>query len=150
MANEGTPQVSTLTKVYYATDLTSDKTQLAYVQEIPQLFTPPSEITWSALDIDDERMAKGRRTAESMEIPFLFTEEQWDNVASMEDSDTEYYWFFQLPEATATTAGKPLTFYFKASCAIGNDTISIDEMIQAICKLYRSTEVLTSKGFPTA
>lgn len=144
------PSVSTLTKAYYATSLTGEKTGIGYIQEIPEFITTPEEITYSALDIDDERMAKGRRKAESFELPFLFTEEQWDEIRALEDTGDSVYWFIQLPEETAVTSGKPLTFYFTGKCATGMDTISIDDMIQAKVKIYRDSAISESKGFPSA
>ena len=42
MANRGEiPDVSTLTKVYYATSLTGARTQIAYTTEIPALEEAP-------------------------------------------------------------------------------------------------------------
>lgn len=149
MAGE-TPNVSTLTKLYYSNTLGGTKTQIAYVQEIPQIKTTPEPITYSAIDIDDERQAKGRKTIEDIEITALFTEAQHDAIKALEEADNTLYWFIQLPEATAITAGKPLTFYFQAKVSIALDTISIDEMLQDIIKLYRSSEVMESKGFPTS
>ena len=143
------PNVSTLTKLCHSETLTGERKQVAYVQEIPQIKTTPEPINYSAIDIDDERQAKGRKTIEDIEITALFTETQHDEILELEKSDKELYWFIQLPEATATEAGKPLTFYFKAKVAIALDTISIDEMLQDIIKLYRSSEVKESKGFPT-
>jgi len=143
-----TPKTSTLTKVFYATNSTGEKKQVAYVQEIPELITTPEEITYSALDIDDERMVKGRRKASSLEIPFLYTEEMWDDLKDVEDLGQSVKWFFQLPEETASEAGKPLTFYFTGSCAIGMDTISVDGMLQSKVKIYRDSKINESKGFP--
>lgn len=145
-----TPKLSTLSKVFYSTSLTGDRTQLCYVQEIPKFLTAKESITYSALDMEDERLAKGKRKAEALEIPFLFTEEQWDEVDAIADSNDSYYIFIQLPESTAKEAGKPLTFYFTASLDISMDTIAIDEMLKSICTVYRDSAVKHSKGFPTA
>ncbi len=144
-----TPQTSTLTKVFYSKTLLGEKTQLCYVQTVNKLRELKEAITYSALDLEEEQQAKGKAKASDLEIPFLFTEEQWDNVDAMAISDEEYYWFFQLPEATAKEAGKPLTFYFPATVDLGMDTIEIDNMIQSICKLFRSGKIKKSKGFPT-
>lgn len=143
-----TPKTSTLTKVYHSPTKTGQKTQIAYVQSIPELIATPEEITYSALDIEDERMAKGRRAASAIEIPFLFTEEQWDNIKAIENLGESGYWFFQLPESTANTPTKPLTFSFTGECAVGMDAIEIDSMLQAIVKIYRDSKVEESKGFP--
>lgn len=144
-----TPNTSMLTKVFYSATKTGERTQLCFVQTINPFKTLKRSINYSALDLDRERQARGTAEAQDLEIPFLYTEEQWDNIKTLSDSDEEYYWFFQLPEATATTSGKPLTFYFKATADISMDTIEIDNMLQSICKLFISSDIEESKGFPT-
>lgn len=144
-----TPNTSMLTKVFYSKTKTGERTQLCYVQTINPFKTLKKSINYGALDLEKERQAKGIAEAQDLEIPFLYTEEQWDNMKAIADSDDEYYWFFQLPEATASTAGKPLTFYFTASADISMDTIEIDNMLQSIAKLFISSDVEESKGFPT-
>lgn len=144
-----TPNTSTKTKVFYSNTLVGDKTQLCYIQSIPPFRELKEAITYNALDLEEEQQAKGTSKAGDLQLPFLFTEEQWDNVDALAQSDEEYYWFFQLPESTAIEAGKPLTFYFPASIDLGMDTIEIDGMLQSICKLFRSGKVKSSKGFPT-
>jgi len=144
------PKTSTMTKVFYATTLTGTRTQIGYVQSISEFITTPQEIKYSALDIEDERMAKGKREANAPEIPFLYTESQWDELRAVETAGTDVYVFFQLPESTANTSGSPVVFYFKASLAVSMDAIEIDNMLQSKVKFYRSTAISESKGFPTA
>lgn len=144
----GTPSLSTLSKLYYASTLYGDRTQIAYVQEIPKLESAPEATTYSALDIKDERQAKGRKKAEETEISILYTETQHLALKAIDNADTEMYWFVQLPESAAETEGKPLTFSFAGSCAIGLDTIAIDDMLKDILTIYRSTAVTETTGFP--
>lgn len=144
------PKTSMLTKVYYASTRTGEKTQLCYVQSIPRFRELKESINYNALDMDEEQQARGTSKAQDIEIPFLYTEEQWDNVKTLADSDDEYYIFFQLPEATATTANKPLTFNFKAELDLSMDAIEIDGMLQSIAKLYKKSKVEETKGFPVA
>ena len=144
------PKTSMLTKVYYASTRTGEKTQLSYVQTIPRFRELKEGINYSALDMDEEQQAKGTSKAQEIEIPFLYTEEQWDNMKTLADSDDEYYIFFQLPEATATTANKPLTFNFKAELDLSMDNIEIDGMLQSVAKLYKKSKVEETKGFPVA
>ena len=144
------PKTSTLTKVYYATTKTGEKTQIGYVQSVSEFLTTPEEITYSALDIEDERVAKGRRKAEAVEIPFLFTESQWDELRAVEAANSEIYMFVQLPNETANTENKPVTFNFKATIAVSMDAIEIDNMLQSKVKIYRSSAIEETKGFPTA
>lgn len=144
------PKTSTLTKVFYADTLEGEKTQLAYVQSIPEFLTAPEPITYSALDIDDERQTEGRKKAETMEIEFLYTEEQYDSLKTIEKAKTNGYWFIQLPEVTAKEVGKPLTWYFQGTIFVGMSEIAIDDMLKSKVTIYRSSGVEESKGFPTA
>ena len=147
------PKTSTLTKLFHADDLEklvaeATRKQVAFVQGIPQFLTAPEPIVYSALDIDDERQAQGRKKAETIEIELLFTEEQYDELKSIQNTKTNGYWAIQLPEETATQAGKPLTWYFTGTCHIGMSEIAIDDMLKAKLTIYRSSEVEESKGFP--
>lgn len=144
------PKTSTLTKVYYSDTETGVKKQIALVQSIPEFLTAPEAITYSALDIEDERQAEGRKKAESMEIEFLYTEEQYDELKAIETEKTNGYWFIQLPESTATTEGKPLTWSFTGTCFVGMSEIAIDDMLKSKVTIYRSSEVKETKGFPVA
>lgn len=143
------PKTSTMTKLFHESTLTGEHSQVAFVQSIPEFLTAPEPITWSALDIDDERQAVGRKKAENLEIEIIFTEEQYDELKTLEKSGTNEYWFIQLPEDTSTT-GKPLTWYFQATMHIGMSEIAIDDMLKSKITLYRNTAVEESKGFPTA
>lgn len=148
------PKTSTLTKLFHADDLAklvaeATRKQVAFVQSIPEFLTAPEPITYSALDIDDERQAPGRKKAESIEIELLFTEEQYDELKAIQDAKTNGYWAIQLPKETAVQAGKPLTWYFTGTCHIGMSEIAIDDMLKAKLTIYRSSAVKESKGFPT-
>ena len=148
------PKTSTLTKLFHADNLEklvgeATRKQVAFVQSIPEFLTAPEAITYSALDIDDERQTPGRRKAESIEIELLFTEEQYDELKAIQDAKTNGYWAIQLPEETASQAGKPLTWYFTGTCYIGMSEIAIDDMLKAKLTIYRSSAVEESKGFPT-
>lgn len=144
------PKTSTLTKVFFSDTLTGERTQLAFVQSIPEFLTAPEPITYSALDIDDERQTEGRKKAESMEIEFLYTEEQYDQLKTVEKAKKNGYWFIQLPEVTAKEAGKPLTWYFQGTIFVGMSEIAIDDMLKSKVTIYRSSGIEESKGFPTA
>lgn len=144
------PKTSTLTKLYHASTLVGEKSQVAFVQSIPEFLTAPEPITYSALDIDDERQVEGRKKAEILEIELLFTEEQYDELKKLASDKTNEYWFIQLPEVTASEEGKPLTWYFTGTCFVGMSEIAIDDMLKAKLTLYRNSAVEESKGFPTA
>lgn len=150
MENGVTPKVSTLSTLWYADSKSGERTQVAYVQEIPPLKSAKEAITYNALDLDEEQQAKGSRKAETLTIPLLFTEAQHDKLKALADSDDEYYWFIKLPDATASTEGKPLVFNFTGACDLGMDTIAIDDLLKENLTIYRSSKVEETKGFPTA
>lgn len=143
------PNTSTLSKLFYGETETGEKTAIAWVQEIPAFDSAPEAITYSALDTNYEGQAPGRKKAETIEIPVLFTESQHDALKEL-DENKEYYWFIQLPEETAITDGKPLVFYFKAKMRLGMDAIAVDDMLKEKITLYKNSEVKESKGLPTA
>lgn len=143
------PRTSTLTKIYYSETKTGEKKQIAYVQNIPEFLTAPEAITYSALDINDERQTEGRIKAETMEIEFLYTEEQYDSLKAIEKSKTNGYWFIQLPDVTASKEGKPLTWNFTGTCFVGMSEIAIDDMLKSKVTIYRTSEIEETKGFPT-
>ena len=147
------PKTSTMTKLFHAdtlADLQSDakRKQIAFVQSIPEFLKAPEGITYSALDIPDERQAEGRQKAENLEIEILFKEDQYDELKALQTAKTNGYWAIQLPEDTSSS-GKPLTWYFTGTCYIGMSEIAIDDMLKSKLTIYRSSEIKESKGFPT-
>lgn len=148
------PKTSTLTKLFHADTLAdlqaeAKRKQVAFVQSIPEFLKAPEGITYSALDIPDERQAEGRQKAESLEIEILFKEDQYDELKALQTAKTNGYWAIQLSEDTSST-GKPLTWYFTGTCFIGMSEIAIDDMLKSKITIYRSSEIKESKGFPTA
>lgn len=149
------PKTSTMTKLFHADTLEDLKTegtrkQVAFVQSIPEFLKAPEGITYSALDIPDERQAEGRQKAENLEIEILFKEDQYDELKALQTAKTNGYWAIQLPEDTAAQQGKPLTWYFTGTCYVGMSEIAIDDMLKSKLTIYRSSEIKESKGFPTA
>lgn len=148
------PKTSTMTKLFHADTLadlidSSKRKQVAFVQSIPEFLKAPEGVTYSALDIPDERMAEGRQKAENLEIEILFKEDQYDELKALQTAKTNGYWAIQLSEDTSST-GKPLTWYFTGTCFIGMSEIAIDDMLKSKITIYRSSEIKESKGFPTA
>lgn len=147
------PKTSTMTKLFHADTLEDLKSavkrkQIAFVQSIPEFLKAPEGITYSALDIPDERQAEGRQKAENLEIEILFKEDQYDELKAVQIAKTNGYWAIQLPESTSEN-GKPLTWYFTGTCYIGMSEIAIDDMLKSKLTIYRSSEITESKGFPT-
>ena len=148
------PKTSTMTKLFHADtleDLKAEGTrkQVAFVQSIPEFLKAPEGITYSALDIPDERQAEGRQKAENLEIEILFKEDQYDELKALQTAKTNGYWAIQLPEDTAAQQGKPLTWYFTGTCYVGMSEIAIDDMLKSKLTIYRSSEITESKSFPT-
>lgn len=148
MATE--PRTTMMTKLYHSSTRIGECKQIAYIQSIPEFLTAPEPITWSALDIDDERQAVGRKKAENLEIELIFTEEQYDELKALEKTNSNEFWFIQLPTETATEEGKPLTWNFQATVHVSLSELALDDMIKAKITLYRNTAIEETKGFPTA
>ena len=149
------PKTSTMTKLFHADTLEdlkdeAKRKQVAFVQSIPEFLKAPEGITYSALDITDERQAEGRQKAENIEIEILFKEDQYDELKALQTAKTNGYWAIQLPESTALKEGKPLTWYFTGTCYIGMSEIAIDDMLKSKLTIYRSSEIKENKGFPIA
>lgn len=147
MAGE-TPDVTTLTKVWYSTSLTGARTQVSFTEEIPELEQAPDAITATVLDLNYELSQPGIRKAENIEIPVLYTHTQHQRLRAL-DEDTEYYWFFELPEAT-NKGGNPLVRYLKGKLRLTMDTISPEEFIKDKLTIYKTSAVTESEGFPSA
>ena len=144
---ETTPDVSTLTKVWYSDTEKGQRTQVSFTEEIPELESAPDAITATVLDLDYELSQPGIRKAENIEIPVLYTHTQHKRLKAL-DKNKEYYWWFELPETTAETPGKPLVRYFTGKIRITMDTISPEEFIKDKITLYKTSEVKESEGFP--
>ncbi len=141
-----TPLTSTLSTLWFGNN--ENKTQVGFVQSIPEFLKAPEGVTWSSLDIDDERMAPGRKKAEALEIEILFTTKGYKEVK--EQNGKTNTWYIQLPDETAETTGKPLTWSFSATSYIGLGELAIDDMIKAKITIYRSGAITETEGFPTA
>ncbi len=146
---EKAPDVTTLTKMWYSESLTGERTQVSFTEEIPELEESPDAITATVLDLDYELSQPGIRKASQIEIPILYTHTQHKRLKAL-DKDKEYYWFFELPEATAETAEKPLVRYLTGKMRITMDTISPEEFIKDKMTIYKTSEVKENEGFPTA
>lgn len=144
-----TPDVSTLTKVWYSETKTGERTQVSFTEEIPELESVPDAITATVLDLDYELSQPGIRKAETIEISVLYTHTQHKRLKNL-DKNKEYYWWFELPESTAETEGKPLVRYFTGKLRITMDTITPEEYIKDKLTLYKTSAVEESDGFPTA
>lgn len=143
------PDVTTLTKMWYAETLIGEKTQVAFTESIPQLEEAPDSITATVLDLDYELSQPGIRKAATIEIPTLYTHTQHKRLRQL-DKDKEYYWFFELPESTAETAGKPLVRYFTGKIRVTVGEIAAEDFIKDTITLYKTSDVTECEGMPTS
>lgn len=148
---EDTPNITMLSTLWYSETLAGDKTQVSFVEEIPQLESAPDSITGSALDIDYEFSQPGKRKAEEIEIPVYYTHTQHKRLRAL-DKDKEYYWFVKLPDSSVKGEenGEPLVMYFQGKIRIAIGDLSDEDWIKDNIKLYKTTEVKESYGFPIA
>lgn len=146
---ETTPQVAMKAEVSYATSLTGEKTKVAYVQKVGQLKSLKEGQTYSALDLDEERSASGKRKAETTDIEMMFIHEQHKKLKALADNDTPIYLFIQYPETTASVAGKPLTFSMKCTIDIAGNEIEDGDFIKDTIRIFRSSALVETDGYPT-
>ena len=143
-----TPNSSILSRLYYSTSLSGTKTQVSWVQEIPEFDPAPEGIECSAVYTDWVGQVPGRSSADALAIPILFTKDQHDILKAL-DKSTDYYWFILLPEET-NPDGDPSCFYFQGKARLGMNAIAIDEMLQETLTIYKSTTVTEVDGLPSA
>ncbi|MCI9087811.1 MAG: hypothetical protein HFJ32_04585 [Clostridia bacterium] len=141
-----TPDVSTLTKVYYAESKTGERTQVAFAEEIPALEEAPEQITATVLDLDYEIARPGLKKAGTIEIPILFTHTQHKKLRELKGKDL--YWFFEMPSNTAETEGKPLVRYLQGNSVLTMDAITAGEFLKDKLTIYKTSDVEENDGFP--
>lgn len=140
------PDISTLTRVWYSETLEGERTQIAYTEEIPALEEAPEQITATVLDLDYEIARPGVKKAGTIELPILYTHTQHKALRNLKGKDL--YFYFELPENTAETAGKPLVRYCKGNCIVTMDTITAGEFLKDKLTIYKLGDVEESDGFP--
>lgn len=143
------PDVTTLAKMWYSETLTGEKTQVAFVESIPQLEEAPDSITAIVLDLNYELAQPGIRKSATIEVPVLYTHTQHKRLRAL-DKNKDYYWFFELPEATAETEGKALVRYFTGKIRITVGEVAPEDFIRDTITLYKNSDVTENDGMPTA
>ena len=144
-----TPQVAMKAEVSYATTLTGDKTKIGYVQKVGQLKTLKEGQTYSALDLDEERLAKGKRKAETVDIEMMFIQETHKSIKAIADADTQIYLFVKYPETTASVSGKPLVQTVKCTVDIAGQELSDGDFIKDTMRVYKESDTVETDGYPT-
>ena len=147
--NETTPQVAMKAEVSFATTLTGEKTKIGYVQKVGQLKTLKEGQTYSALDLDEGRMAKGKRKAETVDIEMMFIQETHKSIKAIADADTQIYLFVKYPETTASVSGKPLVQTVKCTVDIAGQELSDGDFIKDTMRVYKESDTVETDGYPT-
>lgn len=145
---ETTPEIMKKAKVSFADTLVGEKTHIAYVQKIGQLKTLKEGVTYSAVDLDEERMADGKRKAETTDIEMMFIHTQHKAMKEIADASKTIYIFIQYPETTAQEIGKPLTFSFKCKIDIAGNEIEDGDFLKDTMRVFRSSELVETDGYP--
>lgn len=143
-----TPQVAMKAKVSYATTLTGDRTSIGYVQKVGQLKTLKEGQTYSALDLDEERMAKGKRKAETVDVEMMFIQETHKSIKAIADADTTIFLFVEYPETTASVDNKPLVQTVKCTVDIAGQEMSDGDFIKDTMRVYKESPVVETDGYP--
>ena len=144
-----TPQVAMKAEVSYSTTLTGSKTTIGYVQKVGQLKTLKEGQTYSALDLDEERMAKGKRKAETVDIEMLFIQETHKSIKAIADADTSIFLFVKYPETTASVANKPLVQTIKCTVDIAGQELNDGDFIKDTMRVYKESDTVETDGYPT-
>lgn len=143
-----TPQIAMKTELSYSTTLTGDRIKIGYVQKIGQLKALKDGQTYSALDLDEERMAKGKRKAEAVDIETMFIQETHKTMTGIADADTEIYLFLKYPESTASVAGKPLVQTVKCTIDIAGQEVNDGDFIKDTMRVFKNSKVVETDGYP--
>lgn len=147
---ETTPQVAMKAEMSYSLTLTGEKIKIGGIQKVGQLKALKEGQIYSALDLDEERTASGKRKAESTDIEILFLHEQHKKLKALADANTSIYLFMQYPETTASVKGKPLTFSMKGTIDIAGNETEDGDFIKDTMRVFRSSALVETDGYPTA
>lgn len=140
------PDISKWAKVFYSETLTGEKTQVAFVEEIPQLEEAPEQVTGTCLDLDYEFAQPGIKKATQIELPIYYTHTQHKKLRNLMKKDL--YWFFQNPAHTTDTV--PIVRYLQGKMHVTMDTVTVGEFLKDKMTIYKSSDLEESDGFPTA
>lgn len=141
------PDTSKWAKVFCSETLTGERTQVAYVEEIPKLEEAPDQITGSCLDLDYEFSKPGIKKAGTIEMPIYYTHSQHKKLRGMMNKNL--YWFFQNPAHTASSGTEPLVRYLQGEMFITMDTATVGEFLKDAMTIYKASDLEESEGFPT-
>ena len=78
------PSATVLTELYYAETDTVAPTQVFGVQGIPEVDTPPDDITYRTLESDVEFGVPGVKPFSAIEVEILYYKEQYTTLKALE------------------------------------------------------------------
>ncbi|MGN1012287.1 MAG: hypothetical protein ACI4ON_00430 [Clostridia bacterium] len=145
---EGNPDIAMKATLEYAKTLIGNKTKIAWVQNIGQLVQLPDGVPYSAIDKDEEYMAKGKKKAEAIDVEILFTHKEHNTLKKISDNDEENYFFIKYPEVTAEIKDKPLVFSFKGNIALAANAIEDGELLKDTIRIFKKSKVVETDGYP--
>ena len=144
------PSATMLTELYYAETDTVAPTPVFGVQGIPEVDTPPDDITYRTLESDVEYGVPGVKPFSAIEVEILYYKEQYTALKALEGKNL--FWYVKLPDNTAgsTPAAKSLVKKWKGDFRITLAALELDDMVKCTLKIYKATapEDLTT-GLPT-
>lgn len=144
------PDISTLSKLYFAETKTGERKQICLTEEIPAIEEAPEQITGSAVDINYEFSRPGKVKAGTIEVPVFYTHTQHKWLKSIERKDG--YFFVEYPDNTKAKGGTEgaLIKMFQGSLVVIGDALTVDEWIKDKVTIYRTSKVEEMYTFPTA
>ena len=145
------PSATMLTELWYAEKEDTGLVQVFGNQSIPEIDTPPDDITYRTLESDTEFGVPGVKAFAAIEVECLFYKEQFTAMKALADAGKEPFWYVKLPDSTAGGASaKPLVIKWKGKFSINIGEIALDDMIKTKIKIYKATRPEIIEGLPNA
>lgn len=144
------PAATMLTELWYAEKEDTGLVQVFGNQSIPEIDTPPDDITYRTLESDVEFGLPGVKAFSAIEVECLFYREQFTALRTLADAGKELYWYVKLPDSTAGSGAnaKPLTIKWQGKFSITLGEIALDDMIKTKLKIYKATKPEIIEGLP--
>lgn len=145
------PAASKYTELWYAATEDTGLKQVFGVQSIPTIISAPEDITYRTLESDTEFAVPGVRPYETIEIETLYYQEQFDELKTLEESNTIPWWYVKLPDITAGSgaSAKPTVIKWRGAVSVALSEIALDDMIRSTITIGKSTVPETIEGLPS-
>lgn len=156
MAKESTaftpPAATMLTELWYAETEDTALVQVFGNQSIPEIDTPPDDITYRTLESDTEFGVPGVKAFAAIEVECLYYREQFTALKALADAGKEPWWYVNLPDVTAGSAAnaKPMVIKWKGKFSITIGEIALDDMVKTKIKIYKATRPEIIEGLPSS